>query len=62
MSKQLVVVNPHLPSVLPLLPLESGPVLPGLMASLQVPRGKSVAAAEKATTEKSMVEIGRAHV
>lgn len=57
MSKQLVVVNPQLPSVLPMLPLQSGPVLPGLMASFQVPRGMSVAAVEKATAEKSMVGL-----
>lgn len=57
MSKELVVVNPQLPSILPLLPVEGGPVLPGLMASVQVPRGKSLIAVEKALGEKSMVGL-----
>ncbi|RYZ99040.1 MAG: AAA family ATPase, partial [Proteobacteria bacterium] len=55
MSKELVVVNPQLPNVLPILPVEGSPVLPGLMASVQVPRGKSVMAVEKAMAEKAMV-------
>ncbi len=53
MSQELVVVNPQLPPVLPILPFDSSPVLPGLMASLQVSRGKSVAAVERALAEKS---------
>lgn len=57
MSKELVVVNHQLPSILPLLPVEGGPVLPGLMASVQVPRGKSLIAVEKALGEKSMVGL-----
>ncbi len=57
MGKDLVVVNPQLPSVLPLLPLDSSPVLPGLMATLQVPRGKSIAAVERAMNEKNMVGL-----
>ena len=57
MSKDLVVVNPQLPQVLPILPVESNPVLPGLMASLQVPRGKSVVAVEKAMNDKNMVGL-----
>jgi ATP-dependent Lon protease len=57
MSKELVIVNPQLPAVLPLLPLDSGPVFPGLMASLQVPRGKSISALEKALGEKNMVGL-----
>jgi ATP-dependent Lon protease len=57
MSKELVVVNPQLPSILPLLPVEGGPVLPGLMASVQVPRGKSLIAVEKALNEKNMVGL-----
>jgi ATP-dependent Lon protease len=57
MSKELVVVNPQLPSILPILPVEGGPVLPGLMASVQVPRGKSIVAVEKALNEKSMVGL-----
>lgn len=55
--KDLVVVNPQLPNILPILPVESSPVLPGLMASLQVPRGKSVVAVEKALNEKNMVGL-----
>jgi ATP-dependent Lon protease len=55
MSKELVVVNPQLPNVLPILPVEAAPVLPGLMASVQIPRGKSVLAVEKAMSEKNMV-------
>ncbi len=51
----LVVVNPHLPQFLPLLPLESGPVLPGLMAHMQIPKGRAVAAVEKA--EKQMIGL-----
>jgi ATP-dependent Lon protease len=57
MSKELVVVNPQQPSILPILPVEGGPVLPGLMASVQVPRGKSIVAVEKALNEKSMVGL-----
>lgn len=57
MSQELVVVNPQLPPVLPILPFESSPVLPGLMASMQVARGKSVVAVEKALAEKSMVGL-----
>lgn len=57
MSKEVVVVNPQLPNVLPLLPLDASPVLPGLMASLQIPRGKSIAAAEKALADKSLVGL-----
>jgi ATP-dependent Lon protease len=57
MSKEIVVVNPRLPAVLPILPFDSAPVLPGLMASLQIPRGKSVAAIEKAISDKSQVGL-----
>lgn len=57
MSKDLVVVNPQLPNILPLLPVENSPVLPGLMASVQVPRGKSLIAVEKAMNEKNMVGL-----
>ena len=51
MSKEIVIVNSQLPAVLPLIPLDGNPVLPGLMASLQVPRGMSVQAVEKALAE-----------
>jgi len=57
MSKDLVVVNPSLPSILPILPAESSPVLPGLMASLHVPRGKSLVAIERALGEKNVVGL-----
>ncbi|MGZ3711840.1 MAG: endopeptidase La, partial [Bdellovibrionota bacterium] len=57
MSKELVVVNPKLPNVLPILPVDHSPVLPGLMATLQVPRGKSIRAVEKALGEKHMVGL-----
>jgi ATP-dependent Lon protease len=57
MSKELVVMNPQLPSILPILPVENSPVLPGLMASLHVPRGKSIVAVEKALAEKNMVGL-----
>jgi ATP-dependent Lon protease len=57
MSKELVVVNPKLPTVLPILPVEHSPVLPGLMATLQVPRGKSIRAVEKALGEKNIVGL-----
>ncbi len=55
--KDLVVVNPQLPPILPILPVDSSPVLPGLMASMQVPRGKSIVAVEKALNEKNMVGL-----
>lgn len=55
--KDLVVVNSQLPNILPILPVESSPVLPGLMASLQIPRGKSIIAVEKALNEKNMVGL-----
>ena len=57
MSKEIVIVNPSLPSILPILPVEGGPVLPGLMATLQVPRGKSLQAVEKALSEKHIVGL-----
>ncbi|HEY8280524.1 MAG TPA: endopeptidase La [Bdellovibrionota bacterium] len=57
MSKELVLAKPQLPQVLPILPFDSSPVLPGLMSSLQVYRGKSLLAAEKALNEKSMVGL-----
>lgn len=57
MSKDLVVVNPSQPSILPILPADSSPVLPGLMASLNVPRGKSLAAIERALNEKNVVGL-----
>ena len=56
-SKDLVIVNHRLPAVLPILPFDSSPVLPGLMASLQIPRGKSIAAVEKAISEKSHIGL-----
>jgi ATP-dependent Lon protease len=57
MSQDLVIVNPQLPAVLPILPFDGSPVLPGLMSSLQVARGKSVSAVEKALADKSMVGL-----
>lgn len=57
MNQELVVVNPQLPPVLPILPFDSSPILPGLMASLQISRGKSVSAVEKALADKSMVGL-----
>lgn len=57
MSKELVVVNPQLPAILPIVPLDGSPVLPGLMATLQVPRGKSVLAVEKALAERNMLGL-----
>ncbi|NUM89506.1 MAG: endopeptidase La, partial [Bdellovibrionales bacterium] len=41
--------------MLPLLPLESGPVLPGLVAHMQIPKGRAVRAVERA--EKQMVGL-----
>ncbi len=57
MSQDLVIVNPQLPSVLPILPFDGSPVLPGLMSSLTVARGKSVSAVEKALADKSVVGL-----
>ncbi len=57
MSQDLVIVNPQLPPVLPILPFDGSPVLPGLMSSLQVARGKSVIAVEKALTDKSIIGL-----
>ena len=57
MSQDLVVVNPQLPAVLPILSFDGSPVLPGLMSSLQVARGKSVMAVEKALADKSIVGL-----
>ncbi|MGZ3650311.1 MAG: endopeptidase La [Bdellovibrionota bacterium] len=57
MAKELVVVKSNLPAVLPILPFEASPVLPGLMASLQIARGKSVTAVEKAIADKSLVGL-----
>src|SRR4051812_3414218 len=57
MEKELVVVNPNMPRILPLLPTDSNPVLPGLMASLVIPRGKSILAVEKALADKHVVGL-----
>ncbi len=57
MTQEIVVVNPLLPPVLPILPFDASPVLPGLMASLQVARGKSISAVEKALADKSVVGL-----
>ena len=57
MSNELVVVNPQLPAILPILTLEGSPVLPGLMATLQVPRGKSILATENALSDKNFVGL-----
>ena len=57
MEKDLVVINPDFPGTLPLLPLESNVILPGLMASLQIPKGKSSDAVERALNEKKMLGL-----
>jgi len=57
MSQDLVILNPQQPAVLPILPFEGSPVLPGLMSSLQVARGKSISAVEKALADKSIVGL-----
>lgn len=57
MAKDLVIVNTQLPPVLPILPFDGSPVLPGLMSSLQVARGKSISAVEKALSDKSIVGL-----
>jgi ATP-dependent Lon protease len=57
MAKELVVLNPKNPPVLPILPFDSSPVLPGLMASLTIPRGKSLQAVEKVIAEKGQVGL-----
>lgn len=57
MSKEIVIVNPLLPSILPIIPIEGTPVLPGLMASLQIPKGMAVQAVEKALVENQTVGL-----
>jgi len=57
MSKEIVIVNPTLPQILPLIPLEGSPVLPGLMASLQVPKGMAAEAVEKAVSDTQTIGI-----
>ncbi len=57
MSNELVVLPPNHANPLPLLPLENGPVLPGLMASLNIPRGKSTFAVERALAEKQTLGL-----
>lgn len=47
----------NLPSILPLIPIESSPVLPGLMASLHIPPGKSVEAVESAMTKNRVLGL-----
>ena len=46
-----------LPSLLPLIAIEASPVLPGLMASLHVPPGKSVLAVNKALKKNRIVGL-----
>jgi ATP-dependent Lon protease len=57
MPNEPVVLNSSLQPVLPIIPFDASPVLPGLMASLHVPRGMSVAAAEKAILDKSQIGL-----
>lgn len=47
----------HLPSVLPLIPLSSSPVLPGLMASLHIAPGRSVQAVESAMSKDRVIGL-----
>ncbi|MCO5143368.1 MAG: endopeptidase La [Oligoflexia bacterium] len=54
---EIVVVNQNLPPVLPIVAIEGSPVLPGLMATLQLPKGKSITAVEKALSDKSVVGL-----
>ena len=49
--------NKNLPAVLPLIALETTPVLPGLMASLHVPPGKSTQAVETAMTKQRVIGL-----
>ncbi len=46
-----------LTKILPIVAIESAPVLPGLMASLHVPAGKSAAAIERAMTQNRMIGL-----
>lgn len=46
-----------LTKILPIVAIESAPVLPGLMASLHVPAGKSAAAIERAMNQNRMIGL-----